>query len=482
MNARLFLLLAAALLAAGCRKQEEGAVRVTVIGAEPAMVDPAVAPLTEPQAVLLANTAQGLVRFDPPGNIVAGLAERWNVSDDGLSYIFRLQTGTWPSGRKITAQDVARLLRRQTARASRNPVKDTVGAIKQIVAMTDRVLAIELSAPRPNLLQLLAQPEFALVRGGQGTGPFTAAPAGDGLRLTRELPAGEDEQPQHQTVQLTAGTAPAAVRSFATGRTDLVLGGRFNDFAVALGTRLPRGVLRLDTAVGLFGLVPARARGRAADQATRALLDQALDREALVAALGATDLQPRVSILEPGLDGGTPLAVPQWSAQPLADRRPVLAAEAARLFPRAEGELQPTVRVALPEGPGAAVLLQRLRSDWGALGLAVELAGRGAPADFRLVDQVAPSTSPAWFLRSFRCDAVPVCSEQADERLDAARATLDPRQRAQLFFEAERLMRDEVLFLPLAAPLRWSLVRGLPGFVENRFARHALTDLRNRPE
>ena len=31
------------------------------------------------------------------GNIVAGLAERWNVSDDGLSYIFRIASTEWPT-------------------------------------------------------------------------------------------------------------------------------------------------------------------------------------------------------------------------------------------------------------------------------------------------------------------------------------------------------------------------------------------------
>ena len=38
--------------------------------------------------------------------------------------------------------------------------------------MTDRVIEIRLIAPRPNLLPLLAQPEFAILRAGQGTGPF----------------------------------------------------------------------------------------------------------------------------------------------------------------------------------------------------------------------------------------------------------------------------------------------------------------------
>lgn len=482
-KARLLALLGIVLLA-GCEGREGGAVRVVVIGEAPAVVDPAAGPLTEPQAVLLGAAAQGLVRFDPQGNIVAGLAERWNVSDDGLSYIFRLRGGEWPSGRRIRADDVARLLRRTVARASRNPLKDTAGAVKQVVAMTDRVLAIELAAPRPHLLQLLAQPEFALVRGGTGTGPFTPEQQGDALRLTRELPGPEDQPPVTQTVALAAAPAEAAVRRFAAGAADLVLGGRAADLPVALGTPLPRGSLRFDPAAGLSGLVPARATGLAADRDVRSLLDQALDRDALVAALGVPDLQARAAILEPGLDGGIPPAVPRWTARPLAERRAALLAEAPRFLPQvdADAPARPVVRVLLPDGPGGAILLARLRADWGALGLDVEPATSERSADFRLLDQVAPSISPAWYLRSFRCDAVPVCAEEADSRLEAARVTLDAGERARLFSEAERLMRDRVLFIPLTAPVRWSLVRGLPGFVENRFARHGLTDLRTRPE
>ena len=49
------------------------------------------------------------------------------------------------------------------------------------------------------------------------------------------------------------------------------------------------------------------------------------------------------------------------------------------------------------------------------------------------------------------------------------------------FTEVERQMRDGVLFIPVAAPVRWSLVgRGLEGFAENRFARHPLSALRER--
>ncbi len=114
------------------------------------------------------------MRFDASGNIVSGLAERWTVSDDGLSYIFRLASMNWPDGRKITAEQVSRLMKRQLASRSKNSFKDNLGAIEDIVAMTDRVIEINLIAPRTDLLSYLAQPEMAILRNGEGTGPFTA--------------------------------------------------------------------------------------------------------------------------------------------------------------------------------------------------------------------------------------------------------------------------------------------------------------------
>src|SRR5215210_5615687 len=174
----LLLMAVLALVPAACRNQREGAIKAVVIGDPPRLRDPALGPLSAADSVLLQNVAQGLVRFDAGGNIVPGLAERWNVSDDGMSYIFRLAAAKWPDGHKITAEQVARALKRSIAARSKNPLKDSLGAVSEIVAMTDRVIEIRLLAPRPNLLALLAQPEFGILRGGHGSGPFRYAPAG----------------------------------------------------------------------------------------------------------------------------------------------------------------------------------------------------------------------------------------------------------------------------------------------------------------
>src|SRR5438270_5999497 len=219
-----FLALAAlAVIPGSCRQQPAGTVSVTVIGGEPKLRDPALGPLSAPEAVLVGNVAQGLVNFDAGGNIVGGLAERWNVSDDGMSYIFRLASAKWPDGHEITAQQVARLLKRSIGPRSRNPLKDPLGAIDDIVAMTDRVIEIRLTAPRPNLLAILAQPELAVLRGGLGTGPFAvtadAQPACE-LRLTREVLSPDEDVSEKEELQLGGGAAGEAIAELAAGKAD----------------------------------------------------------------------------------------------------------------------------------------------------------------------------------------------------------------------------------------------------------------------
>lgn len=477
----LLLISALALAPSACKRQPTGTVRVAVIGGAPKLTDPALGPLSAPDAVLLGNVAQGLVRFDAAGDIVGGLAERWNVSPDGMSYIFRIASAEWPDGSKITAQQVARLVKRQFASRSRNPIKDALGAVDDVVAMTDRVIEIRLLAPRPNLLSLLAQPELAILRGQSGTGPFaavsTGGPSGE-LRLSREISIGDEEAVKKEEVLLSGADAATAVRDFATAKIDVLLGGSFADLPLARRVKLSRDALHFDSASGLFGLVPMRGDGPLADVQARRLLAQALDRANFVSALDVAGLVSRATVLEPGLDGIGSVTSPAWTAAPVADRLAALKAESDRLF----GQKKPTIQVALPDGPGSDLLLQELQRDWGALGITVQRAPSRDAADLALIDEVAPSTSPAWFVRHFRCGAVAICDADADSLMDAARQTEIPAQRYALLAQAAGKIDDAQLFIPIAAPVRWSLVSArIQGFAGNRYARHTLTDLLQAP-
>ncbi|MEO8617879.1 MAG: ABC transporter substrate-binding protein [Sphingomicrobium sp.] len=470
---------AAALALSGCGKREpEPVAVVTIDSAQPRLVDPANGPLSNAQALAMGAMAQGLVRFDARGEIEPGLAERWNVSDDGMSYIFRLAKEKWADGRKVTARDVARSLNRQIRSGSRNELKDTLGAIAEVVAMTDRVIEIRLTAPRPNLLQILAQPEMGVLKGGVGAGPFMvdkerAARKGIATLIHRQVVI--DGPDVVDRAQLDSAGAAKAIDLFVRGERDLVLGGTNADLPLAKAAKLPRGALRFDPVIGLFGLVPARAKGPASDRDVRRLLNRAIDRDALVAAIGVSGLTARATILQAGLDGLPPQLQPaQLGASP-ADRLRILTDEATRLFGKNE---RPTIAIRLPEGPGADLLLARLQADWGALGLAVKRAGKGEPADFLLIDAVAPTTSPAWFVRRFRCDEVAVCSPEADELMKSARAATVGVQRAALLAEAARLLDERQAFIALSAPVRWSLAASrLSGFSENKAARHPLIGL-----
>lgn len=473
------LIVASFAVASGCRKQPEGAVKVVVIGPAPQLRDPASGPLSPSDEVLLANVAQGLVRFDPGGNIVGGLAERWTVTDDGLSYIFRLASANWPDGRKIDADQVVRLLKREIAGRSKNSLKDQFGAVEDIVAMTDRVIEISLVAPRLDLLSRLAQPQMAVLRNGRGTGPFTASPApGGAFRLTREIVSPDDESTTREEVLLSGDTALGAVQRFANGESDLVLAGTFADLPLAEQAKLPRGSLRFDPASGLFGFVPVRPGGLLDSPQARLLLSEALDRDTFVTALAVPGLVPRATLLEPGLEGMPAPVAPPWVATPYPQRLPALQGQMSRLIGRAE---RPTIRVALPEGPGADLLYHLLQRDWGALGLTVDRVDSESQADFVLVDEVAPSSSAAWFVRFFRCDAAAVCNAQADDLMDAARQSPVAAQRYALLGEAAAMIDNDQLFIPIAAPVRWSLVSArIENFAGNRYARHTLTDLETK--
>ena len=477
----------AALMLGGCGKGETDALDVAVIGSGPLSLGGALAPAdSEAQAVLRLNIAQGLVRFDAGGQIEPGLAERWTVSDDGLSYIFRLAAGEWPDGRKINARDVARILKRQVRAPSGSATRDALGAVEDVVAMTDRVIEIRLTAPRPNLLELLAQPDLALIREGAGSGPFRLRPneanvaaTPDRVRLTRREPGVDGEPGEREEVYLSTIPAGPAITAFVKGRLDLVLGGTVNDLPLARRVKLPRRALHFDPANGLFGLVPARRDGPLTDPDLRRLLSQAIDRGALLAALAVPGLGPRATILQAGLDGVADPVQPLWLAQPVAERRAALQAEAQRLFGEAE---RPRLRVALPDGPGGDLLFARLSADWRAIGIAVERAGPGAPADLAWIDEVAPSGSPGWYLRQFRCGMAALCIAEADSIMDAARTAPDPAQRGALFADAALMIDQASLFIALAAPVRWSLVGDrATGYQDNRFARHPLADIVRRP-
>jgi peptide/nickel transport system substrate-binding protein len=208
---------------------------------------------------------------------------------------------------------------------------------------------------------------------------------------------------------------------------------------------------------------------------TRQALAMAHDRPALAAALGVPGLQARDSLLPPGIEGLAQVSAPAWILDPLPARQ----ARAAALLSAAAGDGgRLRVRVALPAGPGFRLLFARLRRDWAAVGVEAELVRSGAPADLRLIDEVAPAGLASWYLRHFSCEASRVCDPAADEMMAAARIAPDAATRRGLLANADRILAGLGPFIPLTTPVRWSLVAPrLTGFRPNAFGRHPVGEL-----
>ena len=96
MTARAFLA-SLVLLLGGCGAADDGTLDVAVIGNEDDVFADGLR-LSPAAQQVRAATDSGLVAFDDGGEVVPALAERWIVTDDGLSFIFRLRDGTWPDG------------------------------------------------------------------------------------------------------------------------------------------------------------------------------------------------------------------------------------------------------------------------------------------------------------------------------------------------------------------------------------------------
>lgn len=474
MKPRLLFLAPLALIAGCDAVPDDAPVAVSLIGPPPAIADANRGPLPETSARLMSAVAQGLVRFDAAGQIEPGLAIRWDVSDDGLYYTFRIDRDA------IDAEQAARALRRAVAAASRNPLKPVLGAIAEIVAVTPEVIEIRLIGPRPDLLPLFAQPELAILTRGRGTGPLRIAERqGGALLLSPVDPATADLPPEelrrHQ-IWLRAEPASRAVARFAAGRAAIVLGGRFTDLPVARAATPPADALRFDPASGLLGLAVATRGGFVGISDNRRALSMAIDRQRIADIFGG-GWRPSSSLLPGPLVELRRPATPDWIDAPL-DLRRIRARETIAGWREGGGE-PPVVRVAMPEGPGARMLFALLAADWRAIGVGAERVAADAPADLALVDEVAPGESAPWYLRRFECVRSIACSLAADLALGEARTAATMPERATRLADADARLAEISAFIPIAQPLRWSLVsRRLRAFTENRRATHPLDELR----
>ena len=102
VKAVLSFVLAAALFLAGTGAAAEKEI-VFNLAVEPKTIDPVQNESVDGSDVIM-NIFEGLVRVGPDAKPEAGSAEKWDVSEDGLTWTFHLRPGLrWSDGEPLTA-------------------------------------------------------------------------------------------------------------------------------------------------------------------------------------------------------------------------------------------------------------------------------------------------------------------------------------------------------------------------------------------
>ncbi len=481
----LFAVLLSFALAACGSAVDDGVVDIAMIGPSADLFDESLRLSTGGQHVRAAH-AQGLVRLDAAGQVVPALAERWIVTDDGRSYIFRIREFDLPGGGRLSARSVRDSLASTIRQLEGTSLGLDLAKVRDVRAMTGRVVEIRLDAPMPDLLQLLAQPELGLVMDGAAIGPMALAREGDVAVLDalppelRGLPAQPDWDEDIRQIRLYGTEAQAATQGFAEGRYDMVLGGRLATLPYADPGPLSRGTIRLDAAIGLFGLDVRNTEGLLAEPTNREALAMAIDRGSLLEAFNIGGWVPTTRVVAPGLPGDTGSVPERWASRTIEQRREQAAARIAQW--QATTGTTPKVTIWLPEGPGSDVLFTALSEDLATIGVTADRAPQMRGADLALRDRAARYGSARWFLNQFNCSVSPICSEEADFLVGLGLDASSQAEEYSYLDEAEAALTATNLYIPLGAPIRWSLVRAdTVGFGENPSSLHPLFPLSRAP-
>ncbi|MFC4728348.1 peptide ABC transporter substrate-binding protein [Coralloluteibacterium thermophilus] len=300
---------------------------------------------------VLRDLYEGLVAESAEGRLVPGMAERWEVSDDGRHYRFHLREGLrWSDGTPLDAHAVVASFRRAFEPATAAPFAQALEMIEHAPAIQRgelpperlgvhapdaRTVAFRLtrSAPLPALLTLpIAFPvrvDRARALGAEHTRPGNLVSNG-AYRLVAWTPQAsltlERNPAFHDAANVriprvrfhVTEDASSELKRFAAGGLDITEVVPPQPLA---GLRARFGEqLRIAPYLGSFWLGLNLERPPFRDNpALREALSLAIDRDILTRHVTALGEQPAYGIVPPGIDGHAPAALP-WADMSQSER------------------------------------------------------------------------------------------------------------------------------------------------------------------
>jgi peptide/nickel transport system substrate-binding protein len=428
----------------------------------------------------------GLTRLGPDGQALPDLAERWDVSADGRTFTFFLRPGLrWSDGTPLEAADVA-FTYGALAAADFPADADFLAPWREVraEALDARTVRVTLSLPWAGFLEaatLGIVPRAALT-GTAGrdwrTHPFNTAPIGAGPYRVADFTAQElalvpNEQYHGPRPHLTDvrfrffETAAAAQQAVLAGEADgLALRGRGDLTALRANPELAvyqradyarDAMLWLNTTAAPFD-----------DKAVRAAVAAAINRDALVAALGGAG-EPARGPLPPtswayAADAPFPAYAPARARTLLDGAGWAPAAGGERL----RGTAVLSVTLATNDDPARRTAAEAVARDLRAVGFRVQVEVKPwaelardevAPRKFQavLLGQWTPTADPDGLRDLWGSDGVANLAgwrnPQADESLLRGAALVDPAARQAAYADFQRLWAEEAPSVPLYYPL-----------------------------
>ena len=181
----------------------------------------------------------GLTRIAPDLSVVPGLAEGWEISEDGTSYMFVLREGvTFHDGTPLKASDVKFTFERWVAPETASTSAAELASVASIEATDDRTVVMTLHAPDASLLATLAGGSAviyseAFVKANNndvsqvamGTGPFKFVEYVPNTRIVLERNKNywEEGLPYLDGIEMTiAADDTARTAAVVTGTVDFI--------------------------------------------------------------------------------------------------------------------------------------------------------------------------------------------------------------------------------------------------------------------
>jgi oligopeptide transport system substrate-binding protein len=438
------------------------------LGGEPDTLDPQ---LAEDNAALalLQELYEGLSSEAADGRIGPGAAEAWTVAPGGLSWTFRLREGLrWSNGDPLTARDFVAGLEAVRSPGTQAPYAALLENLTTIHAPDPRTVVIELSRPLPQLPALLAMP-FAAPRRSVpvagaalvSNGPYRLLSRSPGQQLVLERNPYYREAKSVAIGRVTYLTLEDLNTELNLYRADeLDISSEVPNAQIGwLRQNLP-GELRVAPYLSTYAYVVNLAR--VSDRDARTALAMAIDRRQITELVTGAGELPAFSWVPPGIPGYAGARFGWADASP--DARTASARAhwaAARERGAAPGHLNLCTDASANHRRTAVALADQWRST---LGLEVTitemewkayLARREQPGDCDLLrfgwsaDYVDAEAFLALFATGHAQNLAGYANPAYDRLLDTAELAPDSAQRAAALAQAEQILLDDAVVIPV---------------------------------